>query len=159
MINLSAVSRRALFESGSCALLALSVAPSPVSAAQAGSLVSKNEVMLREYYAAWSNHDWKLVSAFFTDDFTFSSAAGDDHIPLSAFKTQCWDTQSPYIEHFDLRRVLAADRDAFVIYECHMKNGKMFRNIEYSRLKGGKVAAIECYFGAAAGYPTAVGVK
>ena len=28
-----------------------------------------------------------------TDNFTFTSAAGDDHISRSTFKTQCWDTQ------------------------------------------------------------------
>ena len=28
------------------------------------------------------------------DNFTSSSAAGDDHISRSTFKTQCWDTQA-----------------------------------------------------------------
>jgi hypothetical protein len=26
------------------------------------------------------------------DNFTFTSAAGDDHISKSTFKAQCWDT-------------------------------------------------------------------
>jgi len=33
------------------------------------------------------------------DNFTFTSAAGDDHISKSAFKTQCWDTQVDFIKH------------------------------------------------------------
>lgn len=159
MNNLTAVSRRTLLASGSCALLALSVAPVPVGAAQPENLGANNEQLLRKYYAAWSEHDWSQIRVFLDKGFTFSSAAGDDHISLSAFKAQCWDTQSPYIERFELIRVVATDSNAFVIYECHMKNGKSFRNVEYSHLKDGKLTSIECYFGAAAGFPTAVGVK
>lgn len=159
MINLTPVSRRALLESGPFALLAMSIGPMTVSAAEQETLSLGNERLLRKYYAAWSQHEWTMVRAFLNDDFTFSSAAGDDHISLSQFKAQCWDTQSPYIGQFELLRVLATDSDAFVIYDCHMKNAKTFRNIEYSHLKGGKLASIECYFGSAAGYPTAVGVK
>jgi hypothetical protein len=159
VINLTALSRRALLESGSGALLAMSVASMPVSAARTGALSISNEQLLRKYYAAWSQHDWSLVRAFLDDGFSFTSAAGDDHIPLSAFKAQCWDTQSPYIERFELLRVLAADKDAFVIYDCHMKNEKTFRNVEYLQIKEARLASITCYFGAAAGYPTAVGVK
>jgi hypothetical protein len=32
------------------------------------------------------------------DSFTFSSAAGDDHISKSTFKKQCWDTQERRVE-------------------------------------------------------------
>lgn len=159
MTNQMPISRRELFEVATCTLLATSAVPGQAMAEVAVSAGAASDQMLRKYYAAWSSHDWQTVSSFFDDSFTFSSAAGDDHIPLSAFKAQCWDTQSPYIGRFELLRVLAASSDAFVIYLCHMKNGKTFRNIEYSRLKGDKIKSIECYFGAAAGYPTAVGVK
>jgi hypothetical protein len=38
--------------------------------------------------------------------------------------------------------------DAFVKYLCHTKDGKSFRNVEYLRIKNGKLQSIECYFGA-----------
>jgi hypothetical protein len=90
------------------------------------------------------------------DNFTFTSAAGDDHISKSAFKTRCWETQIDFIERFDLQRVFGNGNEAFVMYVCRTKNGKSFRNVEYLRLKDDKVEAIECYFGAQSSFPSAV---
>ena len=81
------------------------------------------------------------------ENFTFSSAAGDDHISKSTFKTQCWDTQAKLIERSDLERVITSGDEAFVKYLCHTTNGKSFRNVEYLRVRDGKVEALECYFG------------
>jgi hypothetical protein len=119
-------------------------------------LNAKSEETIRKYYKAWEMKDWGALAALLTSNFAFSSAAGDDHIPTSTFKAQCWDTQSPSIERFDLLRVFAVGSEAFVMYLCHIKSGNAFRNVEYLRLNDGKVEAIECYFGAVAGYPTAV---
>jgi hypothetical protein len=90
------------------------------------------------------------------DNFTFTSAAGDDHISKSAFKTQCWDTQVNFIDRFDLESVFGSGNEAFVKYLCHTKNGKSFRNVEYFRLSDGKVETIECYFGGKSTFPSAV---
>ena len=83
------------------------------------------------------------------------SAAGDDHISKSTFKSQCWDTQVDFIEHFDLERINIGADDAFVKYLCHTKNGKAFRNVEYLRITRGKLESIECYFGAQSSFPSA----
>ncbi len=90
------------------------------------------------------------------DNFTFTSAAGDDHISKSAFKTQCWDTQVNFIDRFDLERVFGSGNEVLVKYLCHTKNGKSFRNVEYFRLRDGKVETIECYFGGKSTFPSAV---
>jgi hypothetical protein len=90
------------------------------------------------------------------DNFTFTSAAGDDHISKSTFKTQCWDTQADLIERSDLERITTGPDDAFVKYLCHVKNGKAFRNVEYLRIRNGKLESIECYFGAKSNFPSAV---
>ena len=74
--------------------------------------------------------DLGTFNSLLADKFTFTSAAGDDHISKSAFKTQCWDTQVDFIGQVDLERITTAD-DAFVKYLCHTKNGKSFRNVEY----------------------------
>jgi hypothetical protein len=63
------------------------------------------------------------------DNFTFTSAAGDDHISKSTFKKRCWDTQIKFIENFELERITPGKEDAFVKYLCHTKNGKSFRNV------------------------------
>ena len=149
-----AVSRRALLGTGACALVgAAAVTPTAGAGVWAG-LSGKNEATIRKYYAGWEKKDWGVVDALLADNFTFTSAAPDDHISKSAFKTRCWDTQSPLIQGFDLERVFGSGDEAFVEYVCRTKNGKSFRNVEYLRLRDGKLQAIECYFGGP-GYPSA----
>ncbi len=59
------------------------------------------------------------VQCLLADNFTFSSAAGDDHISKSTFKSQCWDTQVDFIQHFDLERISTGSDDVFVKYLFH----------------------------------------
>jgi len=147
----SNVSRRNLLATGACALSA-AVLPGPASASPSGA----NEELIRKWYAAWGKKDLDTFNLLLADNFTFTSAAGDDHISKSTFKTQCWDTQVEYIQHFDLERITAGPDDAFVKYLCHTRNGKSFRNVEYLRIKSGKLESIECYFGEQSSFPSAV---
>jgi hypothetical protein len=119
-------------------------------------LSPKSEQTIRKWYAAWEKKDWHPLDTLLAENFTFTSAAGDDHISKSAFKAQCWETQIDFIERFDLLRVFGSDDEALVTYVCRTKNGKSFRNVEYLRLKGEKLEAIECYFGEQSSFPSAV---
>lgn len=149
------VSRRALLGTGVGALVVGGTGlPLAASAHAWAGLSATNEDLIRKYYDGWVEKDWALVDTLLADDFTFTSPAPDDHISKSAFKRQCWDTQSALIERSDLELVFGDGDEAFVKYLCHTKNGKSFRNVEYLRLQDGKVAVIECYFGGA-GYPSA----
>ena len=149
-----AVSRRNLLATGGCALAGaagLLAAASERAGAEAG---TATEEIIRKWYKAWVEKDEGQFEALMTDNFTFTSAAGDDHISRSTFKTQCWDTQAKLIERSDLERMITSGNEAFVKYLCHTTNGKSFRNVEYLRVSDGKVEALECYFGGA-GYPSA----
>jgi ketosteroid isomerase-like protein len=115
-----------------------------------------NEEIIRKWYAAWEKKDLNTFDILLANNFTFTSAAGDDHISKSTFKTQCWDTQVDFIKHFDLERITTGADDAFVKYLCHTQNGKSFRNVEYLRIRNGKLESIECYFGAQSSFPSAV---
>jgi ketosteroid isomerase-like protein len=115
-----------------------------------------NEEVVRKWYAGWEKKDWGPLDSLLADDFTFSSAAGDDHISKSAFKKQCWETQIDFIGRFNLVRVATVWDDAFVKYLCHTKDRKSFRNVEYLRIKNGKLQSIECYFGEQSSFPSAV---
>jgi hypothetical protein len=91
-----------------------------------------------------------------TDDFTFSSAAGDDHISKSTYRAQCCETQKGRIASFEVEQLSENGDEAFVKYTCRTKSGKVFRNVEYFHFRGSKIAFIECFFGdATRGYPTA----
>ena len=98
-------------------------------------LSPENEEIVRKYYKAWEGKDWHPLDILLADDFTFTSPV-DDHISKSAFKKGCWDTQIALIERHDLKQVIAAGNEAFVMYVCHTTSGKAFRNVEYLRLKG-----------------------
>jgi ketosteroid isomerase-like protein len=150
------MSRRAILEAGACALAAAAIVPQTASAIAESGLSSKSEKTIRKWYAAWEQKDWHPVDMLLADDFTFTSAAGDDHISKSAFKAQCWQTQINFIERFDLQRVFGSGNEALVMYVCHTKNGKTFRNVEYIRLRDDQLAAMECYFGALSSFPSAV---
>jgi ketosteroid isomerase-like protein len=151
-----AVSRRNLLASGACALVGAVSLPGVASARASEGQKSTNEEIVRKWYAAWEQKDWGPVDNLLADNFTFSSAAGDDHISKSAFKEQCWKTQINFIRNFALERVAVGADDAFVKYLCHTTNGKSFRNVEYLRIKDGKLQSIECYFGEQSSFPSAV---
>jgi len=155
------MSRRRLLGAGACALTAAVSLPALASASALGKQNSTNEnatneEIVRKWYAAWVNKDLDTFQMLMADDFTFSSAAGDDHISKSTFKTRCWDSQAPLIDHVDLERITAGAEDAFVKYLGHTKNGKSFRNVEYFRIKNGRLKSLECYFGAQSNFPSAV---
>ena len=150
------VSRRKALASGACAL-AGAAGLLVTARARAGTEPSTAyEEIVRRWYEAWEKKNQDQFEALMADNFTFTSAAGDDHISKSAFKTQCWDTQVNFIDRFDLERVSGSGNEAFVKYLCHTKNGKSFRNVEYFRLRDGKVESIECYFGGKSTFPSAV---
>jgi ketosteroid isomerase-like protein len=149
------ISRRTLLGAGACALAAATAAGESASAEPGTGLGAKNAATIRKYYAAWEKKDWGALNTLVASDFTFSSPF-DDHISKSSYKKGCWDTQAKLIERFDLQQVIASGNDGFVLYVCHTKAGKTFRNVEYFRFAEGKVLAVECYFGAVTGYPSAV---
>jgi ketosteroid isomerase-like protein len=148
------VSRRKALEAGACALAGAAGLLVMASAPAGAESSTATEEIIRKWYKAWVEKDEGQFEALMADNFTFTSAAGDDHISRDTFKTQCWDTQAKLIERSDLERVIASGNDAFVKYLCHTTNGKSFRNVEYLRVRDGKVEALECYFGGA-GYPSA----
>jgi ketosteroid isomerase-like protein len=150
------LSRRAVLKAGPYALAAGAMMPLQAGARAVTGLTANNEETVRKWYAAWEKKDWRPVDMLLTENFTFSSAAGDDHISKSAFKKQCWESQIDFIERFDLQRVFGSGNEAFVLYVCRTKNGKSFRNVEYLRLRDDKVEAIECYFGEQSSFPSAV---
>jgi ketosteroid isomerase-like protein len=167
------MSRRNLLATGACALVGAASVPARANGASGHpserdfialfserSLLEQqnltNEDIVRKWYRAWEAKDLGTFNALLADDFTFTSAAGDDHISKRTFKKQCWDTQVDFIGNFDLERMTTGADDAFVKYLCHTKNGKPFRNVEYLRIKNGKIESIECYFGAQSSFPSAV---
>ena len=151
-----AMSRRYLLAAGagSLAVACGGAARAPSSTGAPGN--AHQEEIIRRWYAGWEKKEWGPVDLMMTDDFTFTSAAGDDHISKSVFKAQCWETQIAFIDRFDLESVLENGNEAFVKYLCRTKSGKAFRNVEHFKFRDDKIAALECYFGEQSSFPSAV---
>ena len=150
------VSRRKALEAGACALAGAAGLLVTARARAGADRSATAEETIRKWYKAWETKDVDQFKALMADNFTFTSPTPDDHISASAFKTQCWDTQTGFIERFDLELLVANGNEALAKYLCHTKNGKSFRNVEYFRLRDGKLEALECYFGGQSTYPSAV---
>jgi ketosteroid isomerase-like protein len=150
------VSRRTVLKAGPTAVAGAAGISQMANAHTQVGLSPRNDEIIRHWYAAWEQKDWHPLDTMLADDFTFSSAAGDDHISKSAFKAQCWETQKNFIKRFELQRVFGSGNEAMVMYLCHTANGKTLRNVEYLRLKADKVASIECFFGEESSFPSAV---
>jgi ketosteroid isomerase-like protein len=154
-----AMSRRNLLAVGTFALAGASSISATVRARTQATRGATNEEIIRQYYKAWEQKDWGPIDVLLAENFTFTSANNDDHISKSAFKTNCWQSQVDFIDHFELEQLMPQGDRAFVKYLCRTKNGKSFRNVEYLRFSGAKIAAIECYFGAPSSFPSAVSTE
>lgn len=148
------MSRRDLLGTGAGALAAAALMPEMANARARAGLSPKTEQMIRKYYAAWEKGEWQALDSLLTDDFTFTSP-NDDHDSKSVYETRCWAPNVKLIEHFDLQQIAGSGDDAFVMYVLHIKNGKQVENIEYFRMRDGKVASVRCYFGQQNSYPAA----
>src|SRR5258708_40292824 len=95
----SAASGRELLATGACGLVGAVSLAGPASASALGGQNLTNAEVARKWYAAWEKKDWGPVDSLLADNFTFTSAAGDDHISKSTFKARCWETQIDFIGH------------------------------------------------------------
>src|SRR5580765_4585227 len=85
------------------------------SFAQKSQAITKNEKVVREYYAAYEKKDWHMLEVILADGFTFTSPAGDDHINLKVYKERCWPNANN-TKKFDLEKIIIDGDDAFVTY-------------------------------------------
>lgn len=119
-----------------------------------GSSANKEE-LIRTYYSGYEKKDWNMTGGVLAANFTFTSPNDDDHISKDVFKKRCFLSQLDFIKRFELQTILTRGDEAFVKYVCRTTKGTSFGNTEYFRFAGGKIAAIECYFGAKLSFASA----
>jgi ketosteroid isomerase-like protein len=118
----------------------------------AGSQNGPNERVVRAYYNAFEKKDWNSMQQILAAGFTFSSPL-DDHISIKSFKDRCWPNAYK-IKKIDVDKVIINGDEAVVITNGWTTSGKLFRNSDYFKLKGGKIKAYECFFGPGINYPS-----
>ena len=155
-----ALSRRKLFTAAS-GVVAAAAFVSAAPGARAGVMATtQNEKVLQTWFDLWGNvREWAPFDAMLTDDFVFSSPNDQDHISKADFKAQCWDTQNSLTKGFDFDALATNGDWVFVKYTGHTVAGKDFTNVELHRVRGDKIASIECYFGGKMNFPSSVDAK
>jgi ketosteroid isomerase-like protein len=110
------------------------------------SQANKAEI-IRKLFDAYRTRQRAVIEELLADDFTFTSPY-DDAIDKKTYFERCWPVSIDYIRSNTLERICEDGDTAFVLYKCVTADGREFRNTEHFTFKGGKVGAINVYFGA-----------
>ena len=101
--------------------------------------------LARSLFAAYQAKDRRFVEDLLSDDFTFTSPL-DDHIGRAIYFERCWPN-SEKIRAFTIEKLFEQGAEVFVRYKAETSTGKQFRNTEFFRFEGNKLAEVDVYFG------------
>ena len=110
-----------------------------------------NQQTVKNYYACYEKKDSNMLNALFAEGFVFNSP-NDDHIDLKTYMQRCWPN-AYNIKRFDIEKLVVDGDDAYVTYNGWTTDGRLFRNTEYFKFKGGKIVENSCYFGPGVSFP------
>lgn len=105
--------------------------------------------LVRRYFRAYESKDRKVIEDLLSDEFTFTSPH-DERIDRAKYFQRCWPN-SERIKAFEIEKLFDKGNEAFIRYECELKAGDRFRNVEWLRFEGHKLKEVEVYFGSLSG--------
>ena len=101
--------------------------------------------IFRESFRAYVEKDRSAIESILADDFRFTSPI-DNALDRASYLAICWPN-SQSIVGFDERFAVEGGEQACIAYEARTTDGKRFRNCEVATVRGGKLTAVEVYFG------------
>ena len=101
--------------------------------------------VVRACLDAYVRKDRAAIEALIADDFHFTSPL-DNAIDRATYFARCWPNSENFAR-FDVVHAVEQSERAFVVYEAQTRQGKRLRNCEVHTVRGGKVIAVEVYFG------------
>jgi len=101
--------------------------------------------LVRRCFDAYLTRDRAALEAVIGDPFSFTSPY-DDHIDRRSYFERCWESGGRIKGH-RIEKLFAQGDEAFALYEVELVSGERFRNTEFFRVRDGKLAAVEVYFG------------
>lgn len=101
--------------------------------------------IVRRCYQAYIDNDRGAIEALIAEDFHFTSPL-DNRLGRATYFTRCWPNHR-HITGFTYRRLVADGDTVIVTYEAQTETGTSFRNTECLRIRDGKLAEVEVYFG------------
>lgn len=107
--------------------------------------MGNTEDVVRSIFKTYADKDRAAAEVLVSSDFRFTSPL-DDNIDRETYFERCWPNSRNVIGH-DLKYVFVQGHQAFVTYECTMRDGKRFRNTEFLVIRDGQVVHVEVYFG------------
>jgi hypothetical protein len=112
------------------------------------------EQRIRGFFSGFEKRDWNILASQLSDDFTFTSPNGDDHITTAQYKAKCWDTTKlSFFKTIYFTRIVADGNTAFAMYNITTSDNKVVHNVEYYTFSNGKIKSIETFFGTGVGFP------
>jgi ketosteroid isomerase-like protein len=102
--------------------------------------------LIRSYFDAYKRKDREFIENALTDDFTFTSPY-DDAIDKATYFERCWPN-SETIREYEIEKIFEEGEEAFALYRAATTDGKEFRNTEFFRFRGDRLASVEVFFGA-----------
>jgi ketosteroid isomerase-like protein len=109
-------------------------------------MAGKSDIV-RSLFDAYRSKDRALLDRLLSDDFRFTSPY-DDAIDKAAYFSRCWPASISYIKSNTVEKISECGDEVFVQYKCVTNDGKEFRNVECHTFDGGRVRAVNVYFGA-----------
>lgn len=100
--------------------------------------------LVRAYFRAYEDNDRAALEAIVAPDFTFASPY--DRIDRATYFTRCWPGHE-IIRRFHIDRLYVVGDEVVVRYRAERYEGEPFHCTEFHRLRDGKVAAVDVYFG------------
>jgi ketosteroid isomerase-like protein len=114
----------------------------------AGAATGPGLDIVRRLFTAFREQDLESARTLLAPDFVFTSPQ-DDHIDRAAYLERCFPTADRFVEQ-RLLRWATTDDDVFVMYEYELRDGGRYRNAELITVRGGRVVAVQVFFGGAA---------
>lgn len=105
-----------------------------------------NSDIVRQAFDAYMAQDAGAAERVLADDYVFTSPQ-DDHIDKAAFMERCFPTADRVSSQEIVELVDAGDDGVFVMYEYVLKTGARHRNVEYARVRDGRLVETQVYFG------------
>ena len=104
------------------------------------------EALIRGAYDKFAARDEEGFADLMADDFVFRSP-DDPELDKAAYFERCWPNAGNQ-KAFEIDRVFVSGDEAFIRYEITRPDDTRFRNTEFFRLRDGKIAEVQVYYGA-----------
>jgi ketosteroid isomerase-like protein len=101
--------------------------------------------LVRNYFKAYETKEKETLEGLLSHDFTFNSPV-DHKINRETYFERCWPSCRD-IQKYHIQNLFTDGDEVIIRYECTLKSGATFQNMEHFLFFDGKISEITVYFG------------